>query len=48
MSCRVAMCYQLKCNNTPLEESIDKGDNPMCRLQLSMHGVSSKSRVPWE
>ena len=48
MSCRVVMCYQLRCSNTALEKSIDKGEHPMCRLQLSVHGVSSKSRVPWE
>ena len=22
------MCYQLRCSKTPLEKSIDKGDNP--------------------
>ena len=48
MICKVVMCYQLRCSNTPLEKSIDTGDNPMCRLQRSVHGVSSKSRVPWE
>merc|ERR1712087_10936 len=30
------------------EESKDKDKNPVCHLQLSVHGVSSKSHVPWD
>ena len=38
----------IECSNKPLEKSIDKGDNPVCHLQLSVYGVSSKSHVPWD
>ena len=48
LNCGVEIYYQLRCSNKPLEKSIDKGDNPVCHLQLSMHGVFSKSHVPWD
>merc|ERR1712238_559196 len=48
LNCEIEIYYQLRCSNKPLEKSIDKGDNPVCHLQLSVHGVSSKSHVPWD
>merc|ERR1712087_298633 len=48
LNCEIEICHQLRCSNKPLEKSIDKGDNPVCHLQLSVHGVYSKSHVPWD
>ena len=48
LNCEIEICHQLRCSNKPLEKSIDKGDNPVCHLQLSAYGVSSKSHVPWD
>ena len=48
LNCKIELYYQLRRSNKPLEKSIDKGENPVCHLQLSVHGVSSKSHVPWD
>merc|ERR1712238_501649 len=43
LNCEIEIYYQLRCSNKPLEKSIDKGDNPVCHLQLSVQGVCSVS-----
>ena len=48
LSCKIELYHQLRRSNKPLEKSIDKGENPVCHLQLSVYGVSSKSHVPWD
>ena len=48
LNCKIEMHYQLRRSNELLERSIDKGDNPVCHLQPSVHGVLSKSHVPWD
>ena len=48
LNCKFEMCYQLGRGNKLLEQSIDKGENPVCYLQPPVHGVLSKSHVPWD
>ena len=48
LNCKIEMHYQLRRSNELLEKSIDKGDNPVCHLQPSVHGVLTKSHVPWD
>ena len=47
-NCKFEKCYQLGRGNKLLERSIDKGENPVCHPQFPVHGVLTKSHVPWD
>ena len=46
LNCKVELYCQLGRSNKLLENGIDKGEDPVCHLQLSVHGVSTTSHVP--